>query len=1088
MQMIPKTPVFSQIARKRKIQDFMNRDEHITEQNEECCVRSPLVKTKCLLKPSSKGQSKGSSGSRTSAMLWIAIKKRRRQHGLIMSERKGDDDDKEYSAGSSPIRRKSSVKNRRKTQERESSNGRKVVRKLKGASNQKRSLKRKSFSDEADDDEYMEYRVGSLSSIQKMIARESRRPVGGRSSEKRRSTSRKPKSLVCEFIGDKYEDDDAAAADDDDDDDDDYGVDDVDDVDDDYDVDDDDDDDEEEEEEEGKEQNIKGKSLARAKSSFRKRRVPQEDESCNRKKHSRKHNGALNNTHYGALNNKRILYDEYSVSDEETNEGDEEGNGNGGSSSTITKTSLTGELQSSNCRRSSERCRSALYKNRGFGEEFYYGYWVDDQEDVSHEEEETKNRSSNSNGLKTRSSTDMREKNFTKSDRHRVGRCTTRNHKASKQDLIDHKKVQHLHYLIRSLLPFVKQIIQEQAEEIDLEALIQGVESSSVKIQESICRDDERVYCNYCATSITDLHRSCLNCSFELCLSCCREIRNGEALGGVNKVVFRYMDRGYDYIHGGDPSPNFCHVETSEDHKPLRKWVSNDDRSITCAPTEMGGCGNCVLQLKRILPHGWISNLRAKAEEILRKCEAETICKPNYLNMGYKMSRKASSREGSGDNHLYCPDSRDVLKVEELLHFQMHWSNGEPVIVRDVLEQTTGLSWEPMVMWRALCENLDSNVSSKLAEVKAIDCLAGCEVEINTRQFFKGYTDGRRYDNFWPEMLKLKDWPPSDKFEDLLPRHCDEFISALPFQEYTDPRAGFLNLAVKLPQGILKPDLGPKTYIAYGIVEELGRGDSVTKLHCDMSDAVNILTHVAETDLDDEQRAAVEILKKKHQAQDDLERLAREMNKDTTRPSNGVVEQRVDLGTSYMKHEDNEIEDAGAFCGVRATEEIVSTSKQPSEASEVITDPVGELEGCSISLEGTSEETGGALWDIFRREDVPKLQEYLRKHSPEFRHTYCSPVEQVVHPIHDQCFYLTMDHKRKLKEEFGIEPWTFQQHLGEAVFIPAGCPHQVRNLKSCTKVAVDFVSPENVHECIRLTEEFRRLPKDHKAREDKLEV
>ncbi|KHG04475.1 Lysine-specific demethylase 3B [Gossypium arboreum] len=122
---------------------------------------------------------------------------------------------------------------------------------------------------------------------------------------------------------------------------------------------------------------------------------------------------------------------------------------------------------------------------------------------------------------------------------------------------------------------------------------------------------------------------------------------------------------------------------------------------------------------------------------------------------------------------------------------------------------------------------------------------------------------------------------------------------------------------------------------------------------------------------------------------------------------------------------------------------------------------------------------GGAVWDIFRKQDVPKIIQYLEKHKKEFRHVNNLPV---IHPIHDQTLFLNERHKRQLKEEFDVEPWTFEQYLGEAVFIPAGCPHQ-----SCIKVALDFVSPDNIEECLRLTNEFRKLPKNHRAKEDKLE-
>lgn len=47
---------------------------------------------------------------------------------------------------------------------------------------------------------------------------------------------------------------------------------------------------------------------------------------------------------------------------------------------------------------------------------------------------------------------------------------------------------------------------------------------------------------------------------------------------------------------------------------------------------------------------------------------------------------------------------------------------------------------------------------------------------------------------------------------------------------------------------------------------------------------------------------------------------------------------------------------------------------------------------------------------------------------------------------------------------------------------------QVLNLLNCIKVAEDFVSPENITYCLRLTQEFRELTNDHANHEDKLQI
>uniref|UniRef100_A0AAQ6AM25 Lysine-specific demethylase n=1 Tax=Amphiprion ocellaris TaxID=80972 RepID=A0AAQ6AM25_AMPOC len=366
--------------------------------------------------------------------------------------------------------------------------------------------------------------------------------------------------------------------------------------------------------------------------------------------------------------------------------------------------------------------------------------------------------------------------------------------------------------------------------------------------------------------------------------------------------------------------------------------------------------------------------------------------------MGLSVLEPHTSHSWLCDGRLLClqdPSNSNNWKI-----FRECWKQGQPVLVSGIHKRLKANLWRP--------EAFSAEFGDQ--DVDLVNC-RNCAIisDVKVRDFWDGFqviskrlqdSDGQ------PMVLKLKDWPPGEDFRDMMPTRFDDLMDNLPLPEYTK-RDGRLNLAARLPNFFVRPDLGPKMYNAYGLISTEDRKVGTTNLHLDVSDAVNVMVYV------------------------------------------GIPQ------------------------GEGNQEQEVMTTIEEGDVDEMTKRRVYE-----------GKEKPGALWHIYAAKDAEKIRELLRKVGEEQGQE--NPPDH--DPIHDQSWYLDQVLRRRLYEEYGVQGWAIVQFLGDAVFIPAGAPHQVHNLYSCIKVAEDFVSPEHVRHCFRLTQEFRHLSTTHTNHEDKLQV
>ncbi|CAH1415722.1 unnamed protein product [Lactuca virosa] len=484
------------------------------------------------------------------------------------------------------------------------------------------------------------------------------------------------------------------------------------------------------------------------------------------------------------------------------------------------------------------------------------------------------------------------------------------------------------------------------------------------------------------------------------------------------------------YLHSGLGDLRNTRLVRSKSRKI--SWTFSIDGSIRCPPQTLGGCNQDFLQLTCFSPFGWTKDLEENAKQIVNKYKFKKslgllsspclLCDEND-KLGSEKVGNLIKNKG-----LYFKTKQDLID-KNLEHFMKHWGKGQPLVIRNVLQSQQHLNWD---FGYLLCKYLERS-EGKGRSKGGFDW---CDVQFGRKQIFKG---GVTHENVWQELLRFKVMFSSNFFQDHFPDHYAAVMESLPVQEYiTD-------------------------------------ADFITKLCFHAYDMVNILAYATDNLISEDNLNKVKILMNKYSSQEPIKssrkiKTRNELEKlFESSPKLEAKNKDVDMSSDDLSTEDSDSDsDSDSNSDSDSDDEVSAYSQH-------------EIGTCSHYEEEQIVETHGIEWDIFHQKDVPKLLEYLKKYSDKLGKSCGSP-KKVVHPLFDEVFYLDELHKLRIKEEFNVEPWSFEQHIGEAVIIPAGCPYQMKKVKSCVNVVLDFISPESATNCIKVGDEIRRLPVNHKAK------